>query len=75
MPIFVEDKLLCLDQSTGHAEDMEILEAVTKGIPIQTNLMMEKEKLTGSITSTIDEIPKERPIWVDITNIQPKDAL
>ena len=75
MPILVEGKLLCLDQVTAFVQDMEILDAVTKGIPIQTNLMMEKERLTGSITSTSDQIPKERPLWIDITNIQPKDAL
>ena len=48
---------------------MEILEAVTKGIPIQTNMMIEKERLTGSITSSADEIPEKRPIWIDITSI------
>jgi hypothetical protein len=48
MPIFINGELLCLDKAAS-VKDKVLLDAITKGIPIETNGMIDQERMTGHI--------------------------
>ena len=66
-PLIINSQLFVLDQSCI-VPHREILDSVTKGIPIWTNFLEERERLCGDFLDP--QLVIKKPTWVDITNIQ-----
>ena len=64
MPILIGDQLYALDLDCS-VPHREILNAITRGLPIKTDLM--EENMLNDGTEEDKEVGKRT--WVDITNI------
>lgn len=64
MPILIGEKLYALDLDCS-VPHREILNAITRGLPVKTDLM--EENMINDKTEEDKEV--EKPTWVDITNI------
>jgi len=64
MPILIGDQLYALDLDCS-VPHREILNAITRGLPIKTDLM-EENMLNDGIE---EDKEVEKRTWVDITNI------
>ena len=67
MPLIINSQLFVLDKSCI-VGNKDVLDSVTKGVPIWTNFLEERERMTGDILDTSHV--ETKPTWVDITSIQ-----
>ena len=68
MPIMIRDELFALDKECD-VPHREILDAVTKGIPIETRMMKHTEHSTGKYEADLGNSTNKATTRVDITNI------